>query len=133
MYEEIVLTITLEFKGWAASQGVRDVPLVIGGNTTPIAEMLTRSGGNNLLCDSTGDFDDWAAIAHAAGKALRRNISPRLLETSTPDQIFDVARREIARGKSLPGFIMGTAVIPFGTPVENIVAVKRACLDAAQS
>jgi uroporphyrinogen decarboxylase len=133
MYEEFVLPITQDFMAWAATQGVRDVPLIIGGNTTPIAEMLARSGGNNLLCDFTGDFDEWAAVARDSGKALRRNISPRLIEKSTPDEIYEVARCEIERGKDLPGFIMGTAVIPFGTPVESILAVKRACLDAAKN
>lgn len=130
MYEEFVLPVTREFVAWAATQGVRDVPLIIGGNTTPIAEMLTRTGANNLLCDFTGDFDEWAAIARRAGRALRRNISPRLIQTATPEQIHEVARREVQRGKDLPGFIMGTAVIPFGTPTENILAVKQACLDA---
>lgn len=132
MYEEFVLPITQDFMAWAATQGVRDVPLIIGGNTTPIAEVLALSGGNNLLCDFTADFDEWAAVARSAGKSLRRNISPRLIETSPPEKIYEVACREIARGKDLPGFIMGTAVIPFGTPTESILAVKRACLDAAK-
>lgn len=130
MYEEFVLPVTADFVAWAASQGVRDVPLVIGGNTTPIAEMLCRTGANNLLCDFTGDFDEWSAIATGAGRALRRNLSPRLLQTASPEKIYDVARAEVRRGRDLPGFIMGTAVIPFGTPTENILAVKQACLDA---
>ena len=130
MYEEFVLPITAELITWAASQGVRDVPLVIGGNTTPIADLLVRTGANNLLCDFTGDFDEWSAVCRANGRALRRNISPRLIETSTPDQIHEVARREVQRGRDLPGFIMGTAVIPFGTPTDHVLAVKQACLDA---
>lgn len=133
MYEEFVLPVTQDLVAWAARQGVRDLPLIIGGNTTPIAEMLVRTGGNNLLCDFTGDFDEWAAVVRPAHRALRRNISPRLIETSPPDAIYEVARSEVARGRDLPGFIMGTAVIPFGTPVENVLAVKRACLDAASS
>ncbi|MBI2497385.1 MAG: hypothetical protein HYV75_05510 [Opitutae bacterium] len=130
MYEELVLPVTRGLVAWAATQGVRDVPLIIGGNTTPIAEMQTRTGANNLLCDFTGDFDEWSAVARAAGRALRRNLSPRLLETSTPEQIHAAARRDVQRGKDLPGFIMGTAVIPFGTPTANVLAVKQACLDA---
>ncbi len=130
MYEEFVLPITQDFVQWASAQGVRDVPLIIGGNTTPIAGMLCRSGANNLLCDFTADFDEWSAAARAAGRAFRRNISPRLIETSSPEKVHDVARHEIQRGKDIPGFIMGTAVIPFGTPTDNILAIKRACLDA---
>jgi uroporphyrinogen decarboxylase len=131
MYEEFVLPVTKNFVQWAAGQGVRDLPLIIGGNTIPIAGLLAQTGANNLLCDFTADFDEWATVCREHGRALRRNISPRLIETSPPDQIYDVATRELRRGRELPGFIMGTAVIPFGTPTENILAIKRACLDAA--
>jgi uroporphyrinogen decarboxylase len=131
MYEEFVLPVTKNFVQWAAGQGVRDLPLIIGGNTIPIAGLLAQTGANNLLCDFTADFDEWATVCRKHGRALRRNISPRLIETSPPDQIYDVATRELRRGRELPGFIMGTAVIPFGTPTENILAIKRACLDAA--
>jgi uroporphyrinogen decarboxylase len=133
MYEEMVLPITQDLAKWAASQGMRDVPLIIGGNTTPIAELLTRTGCNNLLCDFTGDFDEWSAACMAAKVAMRRNISPRQIETATPDEIYATASREVARGRKMPGFIMGTAVVPFATPTENVLAVKRACLDAARS
>lgn len=131
MYEEFVLPITQDIAAWAARQGVRDLPLVIGGNTTPIAELLTRTGCNNLLCDFTGDFDEWSAVARGANKALRRNLSPRLIEKGTPEEIYAAARADVARGHGMPGFIMGTAVIPFGTPTRSILAVKQACLDAA--
>ncbi|PTX94458.1 uroporphyrinogen decarboxylase family protein [Opitutus sp. ER46] len=130
MYEEFVLPVTRDLIAWAGTQGVRDVPLVIGGNTTAIAELLVATGGNNLLCDFTADYDTWAGVARRAGRALRRNLSPHLLETGTPDAIYAAAREEIARGATLPGFIMGTAVIPFGTPLENVLAVKQACRDA---
>lgn len=133
MYEEFVLPITRDFAAWAATQGVRDVPLIIGGNTTPIAELLTETGCNNLLCDFTGDFDQWAAVSRGAKKAMRRNFPPRFIETSTPEQIYTAVAREIARGRDLPGYILGTGVIPFGTPTENLLAAKRACLDAARN
>lgn len=133
MYEQFVLPITQDLAAWAQTQGVRDVPLIIGGNTTPIAGLQAQTGCNNLLCDFTGDFDEWAAVCQQHKRAMRRNISPRLIETSTPDEIYAVAAGEVARGRNLPGFIMGTAVIPFGTPTENVLAVKRACADAARA
>jgi uroporphyrinogen decarboxylase len=133
MYEEFVLPVTKELVQWSATQGVRDLPLIIGGNTVPIAGLLAQTGANNLLCDFTADFDEWAAVARAHGRALRRNISPRLIETGTPEAIYEVALRELRRGRDLPGFIMGTAVIPFGTPTANVLAIKRACLDGARA
>jgi uroporphyrinogen decarboxylase len=88
MYEEFVLPVTREFVAWAAGQGVRDVPLVIGGNTTPIAGLLAQTGANNLLCDFTCDFDEWSEVCRSAGRAMRRNISPRLLEKGSPEQVY---------------------------------------------
>jgi uroporphyrinogen decarboxylase len=133
MFEEFVFPGMQDLAAWAAAQGVRDVPLVIGGNTTKIAGLLARTGCNNLLCDFTADFDQWAAICRGARKALRRNLSPRFLQTGTPEEIHAAAVREIARGRDLPGFMMGTAVIPFGTPTENVLAVRRACREAAST
>ncbi len=130
MYEEFVMPVTAELAAWAAAQGLRDLPLIIGGNTTEIAGLQIRTGCNNLLCDFTGDFDEWSAACRAAGRALRRNLSPRLIETAMPDEIHEVARREVGRGRGMPGFIMGTAVVPFGTPSENLLAVKQACRNA---
>ena len=49
-----------------------------------------------------------------------------------PEEIYAVAREYATRAKGLAGFIMGTAVIPFGTPTEHVLAVKQACLDAAK-
>lgn len=133
MYEEFVLPVTRELVGWAQTQGVRDVPLIIGGNTTKIVDLLVQTGANNLLCDFTADFDEWSGAVCSAPRAFRRNISPRLLEKAPAEEIYEVARREVARGRDVPGFIMGTAVVPFGTPTQSILAVKQACLDAGPS
>lgn len=132
MYEEFVLPVTRDLVQWAATQGVRDMPLIIGGNTTSIAGLLAQTGANNLLCDFTADFDEWAAVCREHGRSFRRNISPRLIQSATPDEIYAVAADELRRGRDLPGFIMGTGVIAFGTPNANVLAIKRACLDSAK-
>ena len=131
MFAEFVLPVTRDLAQWAAGQGVRNLPLIIGGNTTPIAERLIETGCNNLLCDFTADFDRWASLCRTHRRALRRNLAPHLLVNGTPEEIHAAAQREVTRGRDLPGFIMGTAVIPFGTPLANILAVKQACADAA--
>jgi uroporphyrinogen decarboxylase len=131
MYEEFVLPATARLAAWARSRGVLHLPLVIGGNTAAIADLQVRTGCNNLLCDFTADFDAWSGACRAGGVALRRNLSPRLIEASPPEQVYEAARLEVAKGRGMPGFIMGTAVIPFGTPTESILAVKQACLDAS--
>ncbi|WP_334319093.1 hypothetical protein OH491_04480 [Termitidicoccus mucosus] len=131
MYERLVLPVTQKLIQWMAAQGVRDVPLVIGGDTLPIARSLVQTGANNLLCDFTADVTAWLDICREARCALRRNISPSLLQTESPEQIYAHARAEVTRGTGFPGFIMGTGVIPYGTPSENLLAVRQACRDSA--
>lgn len=133
MYEEFVMPVMRELVGWAAAEGVRDVPLVIGGNTTSIVNVLARTGANNLLCDFTADWEQWVPLCVGAGRAWRRNISPRFIESDTAEAIYAAAAAEIRRARSLPGFIMGTGVIPFGVPTAKLLAIKQACLDAGKA
>jgi len=51
------------------------------------------------------------------------------LETAKPDDIYQRAQQVMAEAEAYPGFIVGTAVVPFGTPTENMLAIKQACLD----
>ncbi|MDR0902136.1 MAG: hypothetical protein LBM92_05135 [Opitutaceae bacterium] len=129
MYERFVLPETQKLIQWAAARGARDVPLVIGGDTLPVAQLLLQTGANNLLCDFTSDITPWLAICREAGRALRRNISPALIQTESPGQIYTRTREELAQGGDFPGFIMGTGVIPYGTPSENLLAIRQACRD----
>ncbi|MCE0498212.1 MAG: hypothetical protein LV481_09745 [Methylacidiphilales bacterium] len=133
IYEEFVFPVTKDLIRHFTAQGIRNVPLIIGGDTTPIIDLLLHTGANNLLCDYTADWGTWAAACREAGRAVRRNLSHRLLETETPDEIYLAAGKIVSQGHEMPGFIMGTAVIPYGTATQTILAVKQACLDAAKT
>lgn len=131
MYEAFVFPITSAIVAWARRQGVEHVPLIVGGNTTRIAELLARTGANNLLCDFSADFDTWAEVCRQHRRSFRRNVSPHLIEKGPVEMIHQAAVTELERGIDVPGFIMGTGVIPFGTPTEHILAIKQACRDSA--
>jgi len=129
MYEEFVLPVMKDLVSHFTSRGVRDIPLIVGGNTTDIIPLLVQTGANNLLSDFTSDWPEWRAACEKAKRSVRRNISPRLIETGEPEDIHAVTTSELEKGRGMPGFIMGTAVIPYGTPLENILAIRQACLD----
>ena len=59
------------------------------------------------------------------GRSVRRNMSPQFVASATPDEVFETARQMVAEGADLPGFIIGTAVVPYGTPTENLLAVRK--------
>ena len=54
-------------------------------------------------------------------------MSPQFVASATPDEVFETAQQVVAEGADLPGFIVGTAVVPYGTPTENLLAVRKAC------
>ena len=129
MYESFVQPVMCDVVAYFNDQGVRDVPLIIGGNTTSIADRCIETGANNLLCDFTGDWPTWLAKCHYTGRAIRRNLDPRFIQTGDPDAIYAATQRMIAESQGYPGFIVGTAVVPYGTPSENLLAVRQACRD----
>lgn len=133
MYREFVLPVMKDLIAYFQQRGVRDVPLIIGGNTTPICDALIDSGANNLLCDFKSDWDEWFTRCKAAGRSLRRNMNPAFIQSGTPDAIHAAAAGMIAEAQGYGGFIMGTAVVPYGTPTENLLAVREACGEAGQS
>ena len=86
-----------------------------------------RRAPTNLLCDFTADWPAWSARCRDAGRSVRRNMSPQFVASAAPDEVFETARQVVAEGADLPGFIVGTAVVPYGTPTANLLAVRRAC------
>jgi len=129
MYEIFTLPVMKDIIEYFKQQGINDVPLVIGGTTMPLIENLLATGANNLLCDFNCDWTQWAGACRQANRSVRRNLDPLMLQTAEPQTIYQATRKVVQEAQGYPGFIMGTAVTPFGTPTENLLAVKQACLD----
>jgi len=129
MYEKFVLHPMQTLVAYFNSQGVTDVPLIIGGTTTPLIDMLMATGCNNLLCDFKSDWSVWLEKCRINNKAVRRNMDSNYILHSHPDEIYQTALKMIEESENYPGYIMGTAVIPYGTPTENLLAIKQACID----
>ena len=110
---------------------MRDTPLIIGGNTTPVIDALIATGANNLLCDFSSDWPTWLEGCRKDGRAVRRNLAPQLVQNGSEEEIYQAARAMISEAGDYPGFIAGTAVVPFGTPTRNLLVIRRACKDSA--
>jgi uroporphyrinogen decarboxylase len=129
MYREIVHPVTEDIIAYFEKLGVRDVPLIIGGNTTSVADSLIATGANNLLCDFKSDWPSWLDKCRKAGRAIRRNLDPRLIHSELPEVIYNTAQKLVSEAAGYPGFILGTGIVPYGTPTENLLAAQQACRD----
>lgn len=129
MYEELVLPHTRRIIVALLEAGEIYCPLIIGGNTTPMLEYYLQTGSKQILCDYTADWAQFMEKCRNANISVRRNMDPRLVQRGKPDEVGATAMRYLHDAAGMDGFILGTAVVPFGTPTENILAARRACLE----
>lgn len=85
---------------------------MIGGDTTPVAALLKRTGATILLCDYAADAEAFkAALGDDSEVRVRRNISPASLESG--DQA-DLARSFAEELGLFSNPIAGTGILPYG-------------------
>jgi uroporphyrinogen decarboxylase len=106
--------------------GARTLPLIIGGNTTPILEDLIGTGAGQLLCDAGGDLALFARRCREERRALRASVDARLVHTGRPDEIRRESRRILERLAGQPGLLFGCGVVAYDCDPANVLALKEA-------
>lgn len=126
MFREFVLGPTKKLIDYFHQLGQRHVPLIIGGDTTPIVDLYADTGANNILCDSPADNAVFLAECSRRRIAYRRNIDSRDFLSVPPYELHRRALQYIEESNGYPGFILGTGVVPYGTPVGTLTAIRIA-------
>ncbi len=126
MYREFVLAPTRDIIEHFHRQGVTDIPLIIGGDTTPMLDAYLETGANNLLCDAKADPREFLKECSARKRAFRRNLDSALFPDSTPGETKERALQSLKGSNGYPGFILGTGVLPYGTPLTHLAAIHEA-------
>jgi len=127
LYDAFAVEATREVVDSLRARGAPHVPLVIGGRTEVIAESCIATGASNLLCDFSADWPAWLQGSQRAGRAIRRNLDPVFLRGATPEAVHARARRMMTEAEGFGGFILGTGVVDYDTPLENLLALHEAC------
>jgi uroporphyrinogen decarboxylase len=130
-WEQRLLTHYKQLTARLRRAGAHHVPLVIGGKTSSIASVLTRSGATEFLCDWGCDLNTWQEACARASAPFRANLDARLIHTGTVAEIRSQSLALVQQGESIPGFIVGTGVCAYDTPPQNILAVKEIIKAAA--
>lgn len=108
--------------------GAIQIPLIIGGDTTPILDSIIDTGCTQILCDFEGDIELFKKQALKHRLPMRVNVDPRLLHLGPVEKIRDFTMNILNKCWDHPGFLLGTGVAAYDCPPEHIDAV-RACLD----
>lgn len=108
--------------------GAKNIPLIIGGDTTPILDAILDTGATQILCDFEGDLDFFKKRSLEHAVPMRVNVDPRLLHLGPVEKIKDFAIHILHNCWDHPGFILGTGVVAYDCPPGHIVAVRE-CLE----
>ena len=129
MYRDIVVGPTTHLISELRKEGAPHVPLIIGGNTTEILSDYLQTGANNILCDVKADPARFLAVCSSQRRAYRRNIDSSGFLSADLDDLRACVKREVGIAGGYPGFILGTAVVPYGTPKAVLDTIRGALLE----
>jgi uroporphyrinogen decarboxylase len=129
IFHDLVLPVyrDLVMPGLSAA-GARPVPLIIGGDTTPILDDLLLTGATQLLCDAGADLEAFKKRCREERRAFRVSVDARLIHRGRPDEIRAEALRLLGATAGQPGLLFGCGVVAYDTDPANVLAL-RAALD----
>ncbi len=104
------------------------IPCIIGGDTAPIVPELLATGTGFLICPAETDRDEFLAATMAAPEVrVRVNLDPAIYTRGTEAEIIAAIDEVIALAETRPNVLLGTGAIPYETPPENLLLMKRYC------
>ncbi len=125
IYQHLVLPYHKKIMEQLKEKGQTVRALIIGGDTLPIDPLLAQTGANVLLADFKVDLDEAFRAVSDENIALRTNLDPYKIRYGKPEEIEQIAKEKVAQGRRYKRFMMGTGIVPFDTPPENVKLVKR--------
>jgi uroporphyrinogen decarboxylase len=129
MYRELVLPPTQDVISHFHGLGLQHVPLIIGGNTTKILDAYLETGANNILCDTKANAKEFIEKCSKAHRAFRRNVDSSDFLQVNSDEVYRRALKSLEESGGYSGFILGSAVLPYGTPLSHLTAMREAIRD----
>ena len=128
MYEELIFSLDKELIDFIHKHGAM-VKLHICGNITHLLPSIRKANPDIVDVDSMVDMDE--AYAQLGDKIIRcGNLNPvSMARDMSPDDIYAFSKILIEKEKGRPFILSAGCEIPVGTPLENVIAMKRATQD----
>jgi uroporphyrinogen decarboxylase len=106
------------------SSGLKNVALICGGNTSPIADLLAQTGTSLLMADANSDQAAYKKLCEAHKINLRASIDSVLLQKGDEYQLEEAVKNVIAKCSANGRFILGCGVVSADTPPGNVLKLK---------
>ncbi|MGA2635207.1 MAG: uroporphyrinogen decarboxylase family protein [Terracidiphilus sp.] len=111
--------------------GGRYLPLIIGGNTTPIIDDLIETGATQFLADHPANIVKWCQKALAARVPVRANVDALLVNRGPASAVRRQAVEILKQFHNQPGFLLGCGVVAYDGDPEFAHAIRRVLDDLA--
>ena len=125
IYNDLIFPFHQKIFQFMKKRNVEIRSLIIGGNTLPLLDQLTKTGANQLLLDYVIPWKESLNILDRYDMAFRININPALVADVNQDNIHDTILRIISFLGHRPNMMIGTGILLSNTPVENIQFIKK--------
>ena len=125
MYREFALPYEVQLFAHMKELGFPACPLVIGGDTRGMVDDMLTSGATTLLSDYNTPLELYVQKARAKNIPVRANIDPKLMLTGNWEQVVKRVQEICAIAREYPKLIIGSGVVPYDTPPENLLRVKE--------
>jgi uroporphyrinogen decarboxylase len=104
------------------------VPCIIGGDTTPILELMLETGTGYVVCPiETDQAAFMKKIWDRTDVRVRVNTSSEVMVRGTPEVIRGEVDRIVRLTAGRANVCLGTGALPYEAPPENVLLVKRYC------
>jgi uroporphyrinogen decarboxylase len=113
--------------------GAVHLPLIIGGDTTPILGDICETGATQILCDAGSDLERFKAVCRERRIAFRANVDARLVHTGSPAEIRAEAVRILREVEGERGFLFGCGVVAYDCEPSHVLALRDALLEVPES
>ncbi len=125
IYQQLVLPHHKKIMHYLKEKGQKVRAIIIGGDTLPIDPFLAKTGANVLLADFGIDLAEAFAAVPDKKIALRTNLDPFKIRYGKPEEIEQLAKEKLKQGMAYKRFMMGTGIVPYDTPPENVKIVRQ--------
>ncbi len=129
MFADVVLPRHSRLINELKHAGQRELPLILGGNTSPVAGYLKQTGATMLVCDYIADPTEFAANLGSQGDLMiRRNINP----ARTGGDISALVKEYVLELDHFQNVICGTGILPYDFNPKSYLDFRDAVNDAVQ-
>ena len=128
-YAEMIFSLDKELIDYIHSEGAM-VKLHICGNITHLLPVIRDAQPDIVDIDSMVDMDE--AYEILGDKIIRcGNIDPvKMAREMSAEEVYQFSRALINKEKGRPFILSAGCEIPVGTPLENVLAMKKAAMEA---